>query len=91
MPSLELKKIGVVVGPQKPDAWDVVRDLRAWCEERGIELKVRASKETAQLMQCELLAEDDGQLAEELDLLVSLGGDGTMLGVARSSESSSEF
>jgi NAD+ kinase len=83
MPSLELKKIGAVIGPQKYDAWDVVRDLRAWCEERGVALKVRAAKEAAQLMQCELLAEQDGQLAEELDLLVSLGGDGTMLGVSR--------
>jgi NAD+ kinase len=83
MASLELKKIGVVVGPQKPDAWNVVRDLCVWCEERGIELKVRSIKEPAQPMPCELLAEHDGQLGEDLDLLVSLGGDGTMLGVSR--------
>lgn len=83
MSSLELKKIGVVIGPQKTAAWDVVRDLRAWCDARGIELKARAIKETSQLMPCERLAELDGQLAEGLDLLVSLGGDGTMLGVSR--------
>lgn len=83
MTSLELKKIGVVIGPQKTAAWDVVRDLQAWCEARGIELKARAIKETAQLMPCERLVEQEGELAEDLDLLVSLGGDGTMLGVSR--------
>lgn len=83
MTSLELKKIGVVIGPQKTAAWDVVRDLQAWCKARGIELKARAIKETAQLMPCERLAEQEGELAEDLDLLVSLGGDGTMLGVSR--------
>ncbi len=83
MPSLELKKIGVVIGPQKTAAWDVVRDLHAWCEARGIELKARAIKEPAPLMPCEQLVEQDGELAEDLDLLVSLGGDGTMLGVSR--------
>ena len=83
MTSLELKKIGVVIGPQKTAAWDVVRDLYVWCEARSIELKARAIKETAQLMPCERLAEKDGELAEDLDLLVSLGGDGTMLGVSR--------
>ncbi|MDQ3013497.1 MAG: NAD(+)/NADH kinase [Acidobacteriota bacterium] len=83
MSSLELKKIGVVIGPQKTAAWDVVRDLLVWCDARDIELKARAIKETAQLMPCERLAELDGQLAEDLDLLVSLGGDGTMLGVSR--------
>lgn len=83
MTSLELKKIGVVIGPQKTAAWDVVRDLQAWCKARGIELKARAIKETAQLMPCERLVEQEGELAEDLDLLVSLGGDGTMLGVSR--------
>lgn len=83
MSSLKPKKIGVIIGPQKPEAWDVVRDLRAWCESRGIELKARVVKETARLMQCALLSEANGKLAEDLDLLVTLGGDGTMIGAAR--------
>ena len=83
MSSLEPKKIGVIIGPQKPEAWDVVRDLGIWCESRGIELKARVIKETARLVQCALLAEANGKLAEDLDLLVTLGGDGTMIGAAR--------
>lgn len=83
MSSLKPKKIGVIIGPQKPEAWDVVRDLGIWCESRGIELKARVIKETARLVQCALLAEANGKLAEDLDLLVTLGGDGTMIGAAR--------
>lgn len=83
MSSLELKKIGVVIGPQKPAALDVVRDLQAWCATREIELKARMVKETAQLLPCARLAERDGLLDEDLDLLIVLGGDGTMLGAAR--------
>lgn len=83
MPSLDLKKMGVVIGPQKPEAWDVVRTLREWCEAREIELKARVVKETARLLQCALLAEVGGILTEDLDLLVTLGGDGTMIGSAR--------
>jgi len=83
MSSLELKKIGVVIGPRKPEVWDVVGDLRAWCDGRGIELKARVIRETGRLLPCPLLDEKDGELAEDVDLLVSLGGDGTMLGVAR--------
>ena len=83
MTSLKPKKIGVIIGPQKPEAWAVLRDLQAWSESRGIELKARVIKETARLLQCALLAESNGQLAEDLDLLVTLGGDGTMIGAAR--------
>ncbi len=81
MSSFELKTIGVVVGPKKPEALNVVRDLRAWCKERGIALRV--ANATAQQVDCEGLAERDGELAEAIDLLLVLGGDGTMLGAAR--------
>jgi len=80
MSSIELKTIGVVVGPQKTEAWQLARQLGEWCEARGMLMKLRASAETARF---ELLAERDGELAEDVDLIVSLGGDGTMLSVAR--------
>ncbi|MFN0108188.1 MAG: NAD(+)/NADH kinase [Blastocatellia bacterium] len=80
MPSIELKTIGVVVGPQKSEAWNLVRELGEWCQTRGVRMKLRAAEEAPMAV---LLAEDGGELAEDVDLLVSLGGDGTMLGVAR--------
>jgi NAD+ kinase len=79
--TLDLKRIGVFVGPQKPEALAVVRDLLRWCERRGIE--VRTMGANLQEMDCALLAEENGELAEDVDLLVVLGGDGTILGAAR--------
>ena len=77
----QLKTIGAIVGPQKPEALAVVCDLRRWCEERGIEL--RAAGQLAAETNCAPLAERNGELTEDLDLIVVLGGDGTMLGAAR--------
>jgi NAD+ kinase len=81
MPALELKKMGVVVKPQEPDAVAVVCDLLAWCLERGVEL--RAAPSVAEQVRCPPFVVEDGELAEDVDLLVVLGGDGTMLGAAR--------
>jgi NAD+ kinase len=79
--SLQLKNIGVVVGPRKPEAIAVVCDLRDWCERHGIGL--RAANSIAGQVRCAPLAESDGELDEDVDLVVVLGGDGTMLGAAR--------
>ena len=81
MPATPLQKIGVVVGPQKPDALAVLCDLQDWCNERAIEL--RALGETAAQLGCGELQVAAGELTEPLDLLIALGGDGTMLGAAR--------
>jgi NAD+ kinase len=81
MAALKLQTIGVVAGPQKSAAIEVVSRLREWCAERGIEL--RATELVATQAQCAALTLQDGELAEDVDLLVVLGGDGTMLGAAR--------
>ncbi len=81
MSSLQLKTIGVVVGPHKPEALAVVCDLRDWCDRLGIEL--RAANSVAEQAQCAPLAESNGELSENIDLMVVLGGDGTMLAAAR--------
>jgi NAD+ kinase len=80
MSSIELKTIGVVAGPRKAEAWDLAGELGEWCQERGILMKLRATEDSSKFVP---LAEKGGELAEDVDLLVSLGGDGTMLGVAR--------
>jgi len=81
MPEIQLSKIGVVVGPRKPDALAVVSELVEWCALRDIEL--RATPEVAQQLRCASLLVEGDELAEDLDLLVVLGGDGTMLGASR--------
>jgi NAD+ kinase len=72
LPLSHLKTIGAVVGPRKPEALEVTSKMREWCEARGIDLRVVNSS-----------AESGGQLDEDVDLIVVLGGDGTMLGAAR--------
>ncbi|HEX4951376.1 MAG TPA: NAD(+)/NADH kinase [Blastocatellia bacterium] len=81
MPEIQLNKIGVVVGPQKPDAIAVVCQLVEWCARHNIEL--RATPEVAEQVRCAPLLIEADELAEAIDLLVVLGGDGTMLGASR--------
>lgn len=81
MPEIQLNKIGVLVGPQKPDAIAVVVNLVGWCQERKIALK--AAEEVARQVNCDSLSIEGDRLTEDIDLLVVLGGDGTMLGASR--------
>lgn len=81
MPEMQLQTIGVVVGPQKPDAIAVVRQLVEWCVARQIEL--RALPEVAAQVGCATLPVHNEVFAEQVDLVVVLGGDGTMLGASR--------
>ncbi len=83
MPKHQQKTVGVVVGPQKNNADEIVVALSAWCETQGIELKARWVEGATALPKINSLAEKDGELSEDINLIVALGGDGTMLGVAR--------
>lgn len=81
MSSLQLRTIGVVVKPQMTEAIGVVRDLQVWCLARGIEM--RAKDTIAEQVGCMSLMTDREQLRDDVDLIVVLGGDGTMLGASR--------
>ncbi|MDX2032256.1 MAG: NAD(+)/NADH kinase [Blastocatellia bacterium] len=81
MSSLQLRTIGVVVKPRMTEAIGVVRDLQAWCLGRGIEM--RAKDAIAEQIGCVALATEGEELREDVDLIVVLGGDGTMLGASR--------
>lgn len=81
MPAINLHHLGVVVGPQKPEASAAVTNLARWCEQQTILLSAPAEIATELGCQPFVLAQD--QLAEPLDLLVVMGGDGTMLGASR--------
>lgn len=76
-----LKTIGVVVGPEKYEALPVVREMKTWCDQHKIEL--RAQPHVVEQVPSELLTDADGEMRAGVDLLVVLGGDGTMLGASR--------
>jgi NAD+ kinase len=84
MPSI--KRIGVVVKPHQPDALQTLCRLTAWLHQRHITLiggqtldRERIEHETG----CTVEAVPDNELAKSADLIVVLGGDGTMIATAR--------
>jgi NAD+ kinase len=81
-----IRRVGVVVKPEQPEAWKTVCLLVEWLSARGITLVGSAGVERSRVESetgcaIEILADD--QLAASVDLMVVLGGDGTMIGTAR--------
>ena len=75
-----LDRIGVIVKPDEPRAVDMAARIAEWSALRGVKLLVddRADGSLAD----ELRASDE-EIANTSDLLVVLGGDGTMIAAAR--------
>ncbi|MBC7909187.1 MAG: NAD(+)/NADH kinase, partial [Pyrinomonadaceae bacterium] len=86
MAETAIRRIGVVVKPHQHEAVKTVCELVVWLDARGIRLvgePVLESEGIEQQTGCaiEILAGDE--LAASVDLLLVLGGDGTMIGTAR--------
>lgn len=71
--------VGVVIKPGVARAEQAVRDLAKWLAPRGVRVLYDAPAATA----AGEPATSHGELAQVADLLVVLGGDGTLLSVAR--------
>jgi NAD+ kinase len=76
-----VKRIGVVAKPDRPEAREVVPELVQWLGARG--KQVVLEKETAALVPTMPSGVGKSDLPAQVDLLVVLGGDGTLLSVAR--------
>ncbi|PYS71653.1 MAG: NAD(+) kinase [Acidobacteria bacterium] len=81
-----IKRIGIVLKPHQPDALKTLCDLTLWLAQKGIELvggpeveRERVEHETG----CAVTEIATDKLAESVDLLLVLGGDGTMIATAR--------
>jgi NAD+ kinase len=86
MAHTSIKRIGVVVKPHQPDALETLCRLTIWLNERGIKLVglpeiQRESIEHETGCAVDVIAE--ANLAQEVDLMLVLGGDGTMIATAR--------
>ncbi len=81
MSGLRIETIGVCLKPEQPDAKEVVGRLIAWAGRHDVEVVVEA----ANAGDIEAPTADREALCERADLLVSVGGDGTLLSVARAS------
>jgi len=81
-----IKRIGVVVKPHQPDALDTLCRLTEWLDERGIQLvglSEIAHEQIKRKTGCVVEIVNEDQLASAVDLILVLGGDGTMIATAR--------
>lgn len=85
MANSEIKCVGVVVKPNHKEAWATACELSAWLEKRGIELigKPHEESKTFDAGKCEINTVENEKFQNEADLIVVLGGDGTMISAAR--------
>ena len=81
-----IKRIGIVLKPHQPDALKTMCDLASWLGQRGISLvggpeieRDRIQRQTG----CSVEEVSSEQIAANSDLILVLGGDGTMIAAAR--------
>jgi NAD+ kinase len=79
---MAIKKIGIVSKPKKVEIREIVPPLVEWLHQRDIE--VYFDKETGALLESSGKCLTRNEMPGKVDLLVVLGGDGTLLAAARS-------
>jgi NAD+ kinase len=81
MPELSFRKIGIISRPRRSNLSEVVPPLLCWLEERGVH--VTYDHETAGSVTGPSKGHSREQVASTSELLLVLGGDGTLLAAAR--------
>ena len=86
MEKLQVRRVGVLVKPNQPEALQTICRLVEWCSQRGIKVaggprfqRERIEAETG----CPVESLAHEELVKGADIFVVLGGDGTMIGAAR--------
>jgi NAD+ kinase len=80
-PTPTFKTIGIISRPRRSNLAEVVPPLLRWLEEHGV--RTVLDPETAGSLKDDGLGTTRHQVAEQADLLLVLGGDGTLLAAAR--------
>ena len=86
MVTSSIKRIGLVLKPHQPDALRTICELATWVADRDITLVGGPEIEREQIMQqtgCSIHEVANDKLAHDVDLILVLGGDGTMIATAR--------
>jgi NAD+ kinase len=76
----EITTVGIISKPRIPEATPIVCGLLEWLSRRGI--RYRCDQQTAEYARSEQFYARE-ELAEGADLMIVLGGDGTLLSAAR--------
>jgi len=86
MAAPSIKRIGVIVKRHQPDALETLCRLTTWLSERRITLVGPSEIERERIEHqtgCRIDVVNESELAEQVDLMLVLGGDGTMIATAR--------
>ncbi|HEV2880371.1 MAG TPA: NAD(+)/NADH kinase [Pyrinomonadaceae bacterium] len=86
MEKLTVRRVGVLVKPHQPEAVKTICRLLEWFAPRGIALVVGPRVERDEIERetgCAVETMEHEELAASVDMIVVLGGDGTMIATAR--------
>jgi NAD+ kinase len=86
MAQSSIKSIGVIVKRHQPDALETLCVLTKWLSERGITFVGLPEIEREQIEHntgCQIQVVEEGEMAGRVDLMLVLGGDGTMIATGR--------
>jgi len=86
MTTSSIRRVGIIVKPHQPDALQTVCGAVEWLAQRGIALAGTADLERERIQHqtgCAVESFPTDQLAANVDLMIVLGGDGTMIATAR--------
>lgn len=86
MEHISIRRVGVVVKPNQPEALKTTCHLIEWLDEHGITLVGTPELDLRRIQietGCKMEIVAPEKLAASVDLIVVLGGDGTMIGTAR--------
>lgn len=81
MHKTEIKTVGIAIRPSTPNIKSSFLEIRKAIENKGA--KVLVESVSANLMSCDGVSFE--QMCEDSDILISLGGDGTLIALARKS------
>jgi len=77
----EIKRVGIVAKPHKEGVKVIVNDLINWLSSQGVE--AICNPKTACLFDTPVSQTTDEELPKQVDMIIVLGGDGTLLSVVR--------
>src|SRR6267142_1110537 len=86
MTIFSIKRVGIVLKPNQPDALKTICELTVWLARHGISLAGGPEIERERIAQetgCAVEEVQTEKLAASVDLVLVLGGDGTMIATAR--------
>lgn len=80
-----IEKVGVVVKPNHHEAWKTALELSEWLKNRGIEVIAEpySEHERPELLNSSAVNACAEKIANAADLIIVLGGDGTMISTSR--------